>query len=235
MREIRVTLGFASLLCALILTVGAVTIARGATIAVNSLSDTSDPGNCTLREAIIAANTNIAVGACAAGSPYPEVDTISVAFSRFTCLMSGCTITLQSSLPTITEDVIITGGTAVFSGLVTINGANAFRVFDSQGNDVTIAHLAIVHGNAAGLADAGYGGAIHGSSQGGTLRLESLTFSGNHAKIRGGALYESGGTIALNNCTFDNNTSDSFGGAIDQIGGILIITNSTLSNNSASH
>jgi CSLREA domain-containing protein len=234
MKKRRLRLGFASLLCALNLTAaGTVTLAHGATIVVNSTADAADPGNCTLREAIIAANTNTPVGACTAGSPYPAVDTISVAFSRFVCLSSGCTIVLQSPLPTITEDVIITGGTGLFSGLVTINGANAFRVFDVQGNDVTIAHLALVNGNAVGLATSGYGGAILGSALGGTLRLNNMTFSGNHAQTRGGVLYESGGIVAVDNCSFDSNTVDSFGGAIDQTNGVLIISNSTLSNNFA--
>src|SRR3982750_1924972 len=235
MKRRQLRLGFASVLCALILTAaGMVTVAHGATIIVNSTANTADPGNCTLREAIIAANTNAPVGACAAGSPFPAVDTISVAFSRFVCLSSGCTIVLQSPLPTITEDVIITGGTGLFSGLVTINGANAFRVFDVQGNDVTIADLAVVNGSAVGLGTAGYGGAILGSTLGGTLRLNNITFSGNHAQSRGGVLYESGGTVAVDNCTFDSNTVDSYGGAIDQTNGVLIVTNSTLSNNSAS-
>src|SRR5436190_7077226 len=234
MKKTQLRLGFATILCALTLSAGGTaTTAHGATILVNSTADTADPGNCTLREAIIAANTNTPVGACPARSPYRAVDTISVAFSRFVCLSSGCTIVLQSLLPTITEDVIITGGTGLFSGLVTINGANAFRVFDAQGNDVTIARLAIINGSAVGLATAGYGGAILGSTLGGTLRLDSMTFSGNHAQSRGGVLYESGGTVVVNNCTFDNNAVDAFGGAIDQTNGVLIVSNSTLSNNSA--
>ena len=227
-------LGFISVLGALAAIAATVTLAHGATIVVNSLSDAPDPGNCTLREAITAANTNTTVGACAAGSPFPTADTISIAFSRFVCQISGCTIILQSPLPTITEDVIITGGTGILSGLVTINGANAFRVFDVQGNDVTIAHLAVINGSATGLATAGYGGAILGSTLGGTLTLDNMTFSGNHALIRGGVLYESGGTVVINNCTFDSNTVDSFGGAIDQTNGVLILTNSTISNNTAS-
>ncbi len=154
MKGRRLRLGFASVLCALTLTAGTVTVAHGATIVVNSVSDTADPGNCTLREAITAANTNTPVGACTAGSPYPAVDTITIGFSRLVCLTSGCTIALQSPLPTISEDVIITGGTGAFSGLVTINGGNAYRVFDVQGNDVTIAHLAVINGSATGVSTA---------------------------------------------------------------------------------
>src|SRR3954465_7457971 len=80
--------------------------AQANTISVNSLSDAADPGKCTLREAITAANTNTAVGACTAGSAYPAVDTITLNFSSSVCKFNGgCTINLTSPLPAITEDV----------------------------------------------------------------------------------------------------------------------------------
>src|SRR5262249_26620501 len=51
------------------LVVALATIARAATITVNSTADTlATDGNCTLREAILAANSDTAVDACAAGS-----------------------------------------------------------------------------------------------------------------------------------------------------------------------
>jgi CSLREA domain-containing protein len=106
----RVTLLLPLLVSALALAPGGATPAHASTIAVNSLSDGADPGKCTLREAIAAANTNAAVGACAAGSVFPEVDTITINFSRFICKQSGCTIILASPLPAITEDVTIAGG-----------------------------------------------------------------------------------------------------------------------------
>jgi CSLREA domain-containing protein len=87
-------------------------VAGAATITVNSAADTTaNDGVCTLREAIIAANTNTPSGAmageCAAGQASPTVDTIAFAIPG-----SGVhTITLGSALPDITDPVTIDGYT----------------------------------------------------------------------------------------------------------------------------
>lgn len=100
-----------------------------ATIVVNSTADTAaDDGVCTLREAIIAANTDTvsggAVGECAAGS---GADTIS-----FAGLAAGVqTITLTTELPPITAQVTIDGGTK--SGFVV--GGQPFVVLDCNAQD----------------------------------------------------------------------------------------------------
>jgi CSLREA domain-containing protein len=81
-------------------------------IVVNSTADVAaNDGQCTLREAITAANTNTASGAmageCAAGQALPTVDTIT-----FNIPGAGVkTITPLSSMPTITEAVTINGYT----------------------------------------------------------------------------------------------------------------------------
>src|SRR5436309_562666 len=95
----------AALTTALFLLAGS---ALASTITVNSTADTAaNDGVCTLREAIIAANTNTASGAmageCAAG--VAGLDTIAFAIPG-----SGVhTITPASSLPQITEAVLIDG------------------------------------------------------------------------------------------------------------------------------
>ena len=66
--KIVAALGAAFVLWGLLLAYGA-SPAQAATITVNSLADTTaDDGQCTLREAITAANTDNASGECAAGS-----------------------------------------------------------------------------------------------------------------------------------------------------------------------
>jgi len=95
--------------CAVILTLWA-GAAQAATITVNSTADVMvNDGVCTLREAIIAANTNTASGAmageCAAGTA--GLDTIAFAIPG-----AGVrTITPAPLLPTITEAVFINGYT----------------------------------------------------------------------------------------------------------------------------
>lgn len=207
------------------------------TINVNSVLDTSgDPSICTLCDAINAANTNAAAGGCAAGAMYPTMDIISISQSRFVCLPnpSACVIVLSSPLPTISEDVTITGITGITHWTPVINGANLYRVFDLGGVTVNISNINIINGNASGACPACYGGAINTSPLDTILSVSNVYFSGNHAQTRGGAIYMPRGTIVINNSTFYSNTTDSYGGAIDQTGGVLIITNSTLSNNTAS-
>ncbi len=93
-------------------------VAVAATITVNSAADTvnATDGVCTLREAIIAADTNTAsggvAGECAAGQASPTVDTIAFAIPG-----SGVhTITLTSALPEITDPVTIDGYTQPANG-----------------------------------------------------------------------------------------------------------------------
>ncbi|HEY6895516.1 MAG TPA: CSLREA domain-containing protein, partial [Rhodanobacteraceae bacterium] len=84
--------------------------AAGTTITVNSSGDAAaDDGECTLREAITAASTNLPSGAtggeCAAGLLPPIVDTIAFA------IPGGGVHTIQptSLLPAISEAVVIDG------------------------------------------------------------------------------------------------------------------------------
>jgi CSLREA domain-containing protein len=102
-----------------------------ATITVNSVADaTANDGVCTLREAITAANTNTASGAmageCLAGQAPLVVDTI--AFNITGGCATVCTITPATSLPTVTEPVVINGYTQPGSA------ANTFGV----GNNVVL-------------------------------------------------------------------------------------------------
>ena len=84
--------------------------AVAANITVNNNSDAvADDGLCTLREAIIAANTNLAsgvtAGECGAGDPLPIVDTIAFAIPG-----AGVhTIQPIDRMPNITEAVDING------------------------------------------------------------------------------------------------------------------------------
>lgn len=62
-------------------------LASAATIAVDSLADDLDAnGNCTLREAIQAANTDAAVDHCAAGQ---GADTIEIPAGTYTLAIAG--------------------------------------------------------------------------------------------------------------------------------------------------
>lgn len=87
--------------------------ASAATIVVTALGDAfGNDGVCTLREAITAANTNLASGGlsgeCAAGATGADTITFDVSIG---CSSQVCTIVPNSALPTISETVTIDGYT----------------------------------------------------------------------------------------------------------------------------
>ncbi|MCL4880380.1 MAG: hypothetical protein KJ064_27250 [Anaerolineae bacterium] len=72
-------------------------------------------------------------------------------------------------------------------------------------------------------------------SAGGSLTLDNLTLNGGDVgNDTGGALVNEGGTVTLNNVTFTNNHANT-GGAIDNENGSLTITDSTFENNQADY
>lgn len=81
--------------------------AQAATIAVTTTAMTSSPTECNLVDAVKAANTNIAVNACAAGDPLPATDNISLPAGTYnTALIDN--MTLPDAL-LISESVHLTG------------------------------------------------------------------------------------------------------------------------------
>ncbi len=199
-----------------------VTPVKAAAITVASKLDTADPGKCRLRDAITAANSNLAQGDCPAGSG--GVDTIGFSLG-VQCNLIPCTITLTGALPAVTEDLTINGNGT------TINGANAFRVFSLNAVTVKLSNLTIANGNVSGSS---FGGAI--SMAGGNLTLTNVFFSNNRA-ISGGAIYEANGALNVVNSNFSGNIAGvgGAGGAIFNGIGSLAVTDSVFNTNSAAN
>jgi hypothetical protein len=149
--------------------------AHAATITVNSPAD--DTTGCTLRNAIIAANTNTTQGSCSAGQAAPTVDVIN--FS----LATPATITLGSALPDLTEDVMITG-----PGMnqLTIDGADSYRPITTfSSTTISISGTTITNGlcdDTCGPASSA-GGAIHNAAN---LTLTDVALTNNTASVDGG-------------------------------------------------
>ncbi len=123
-------------------------LVRAATITVNSTADAiGDDGQCTLREAMIAANTNTpsgaAAGECAAGSAGMDVIAFSIAGTGVR------TLTVLSRLPTPTEPVTIDGytqpGASANSFVV---GNNAVLLVEIDGSSLPPAESLFVLGPA---------------------------------------------------------------------------------------
>jgi CSLREA domain-containing protein len=183
-------------------------LARAATITVQSTLDDTNPGHCTLREAINSANgASSGTGTCTAGT-----GTDTIGFS-----VTG-TITLGSTLPAIVsgETLTITGPTTTPG--IKISGGNAVQLMVvNSGATLKLQSLTMEDGMVtAGL---GEGGAILNS---GTLTVANSTLSGNHAT--GGPGTSGGGGFG----------GEGIGGAIfNNFTGTLTVTNSTFSANQA--
>jgi CSLREA domain-containing protein len=198
--------------------------AWAATITVNSLADDTDgtDGDCTLREAIISANTDTrsgtAAGECAAGS---GADLIDIGVS------SG-TVNLTGALPNLASNIAIEGsGADKFT--VRRDSGGDYRIFTVACCEVSISRITITNGK-----DFGTGGGIF--NNGGTLTITGSTISGNSAN-QGGGIYNFEGTLTITGSTISGNSA-SFGGGVfsnllaGEVG--TTITNSTISGNSAS-
>jgi CSLREA domain-containing protein len=200
--------------------------AAGLTYTVNSTADTDDgvcdATNCTLREAINAANAH-------AGA-----DTINFSVSG--------TITLGSASPTISDALTIDGA----GQTITLDGAHQHTVlFVPLGPSLSLKNLTIINGTSDECADPSHcdGGAIFTGFT--DVSITNCSFSNNSASGFGGAIANTAGTLVVTNSTFSNNTAGNTGAAIcggfcasggtQSISGSVTVTNSTFSNNHASN
>ncbi|UCC62760.1 MAG: DUF11 domain-containing protein [Anaerolineae bacterium] len=195
-------------------------MAHAATIAVTSTADTvADDGQCTLREAITAANTDTAsgdtAGECVAGSGDDAIDLTGV---------SG-TIHLTGSLPEIISNIVF-NGPGQNNLTVRRNTGGDYRICTIEVNAaVTISGLTLSSGRVVG----DHGGGIYSA---GTLTLSNSTVSANSAYLGGGIFNAPGGRLTLNGSTVSGNSAEQ-GGGIDNDQGVVELTNSVLSGNYA--
>jgi CSLREA domain-containing protein len=204
------------------------TTVPGTTIKVNTIEDEANTdGDCSLREAITAADTNAAVDGCDAGSDtYRDAIHFSIG--------EEATITLGSELPGITDPsgLNINGRRAK----ITVSGNDSVRVFSVEENaKLTLAKLTVADGFAATPDPDGAG--LRNDL--GTVKVINSTFSGNTVvgtgqDSRGGAI-NNGGLLTVVNSTFSGNSAQSRGGGIANQGAILRVTNSTFSGNSSAN
>ncbi len=172
---------------------------------------TVDGTNCTLADAITAANTDASAGNCPAGS---GADTITLQVD----------VTLSADLPQIASAITLEGGGHFISG----NNARRVLYIVNTGN-LTLNATTVKDGKAT--SDPAYGGGIY--NDGGTLTLTNSTVSGNTASYGGGGICNYG-TATLTNSTVSGNTASSDGGGIYNYVGTLTLNNSTVSGNTAS-
>lgn len=214
----------------------------GNTITVDSISDQSEPGFTTLREAVEDSNT------------------ISGAVIKFdeAVFAESKTITLEQGELLISSSTTIDGPG---KDLLTIDANNQSRVFTiedstSDSQAVYISGLTLTGGNGNSATADGRGGCVLNResltvnqtiitgciasgaggglwSLGGDLTINESTITENFAGRKGGGLYLRSATFEINNTTISNNRSDEGGGIYWERNVNAILNNSTLSGNKA--
>jgi CSLREA domain-containing protein len=197
-------------------------------ICVNTPLDAKkgNDGLCSLREAIIAANSDKSSGGkpgeCAKGN---GSDTILLPPDTYllTRTDNGNEDASQTGDLDITDNLNIIvdspGATIDASGITD-------RILHILSGDVTITGVAFKNGG----SNVDDGGGIRNS---GTLTLTNVTVSGNRATNNGGGIYSTG-TLILSKSTVSGNTAANDGGGLyNNAAGILTLNNSTVSGNAS--
>jgi len=213
--------------------------AQAATYTVNSILDPGvvagcDAIECTLREAIVAANAT-------ADNDIINFDPI--------VFNTAQTITLNGTRLTIANNGTLTiNGTG--ANQLTVSGNDVSQVFfinsgtTAEINNLTVSNANGGNQNGGGIANSGTltltnliisnsrttgsGGGVTNFS---TLTLNNSTVSGNSG-VNGGGITQFGITLTLNNSTVSGNTGRDGGGIFNN--GTTEINNSTISGNTAS-
>lgn len=224
----------------------AVAPAGAATIHVNTTADEMlVDGNCSLREAVAAANGDASFDACEAGS---GADTIEVPAGLYTIALAGAQEDLGSTgdldlLGPVTLQGAGAGSTIVDGGLLDrVFDVNPLSVVDSF--SVTVSGMTLQHGKVADLA-AMDGGCV---ASRGSLLLDAVVLDGctavrttpSGAMPRGGGLFNAG-TLHLQSSRISGSLADSAsfmdagagGGLYNLSTGVATLVDSTISGNGA--
>ena len=169
-------------------------------------------GEVSLREAIIAANTDAGVA---------DEIVLNAGTYGLTLGPSGDDSAARGDLD-ITDELTITGAGA---RTTSIDGMAADRVFELLGSTVTISGITIQNGSAAD----GGGIRLDASS---SLTLRDAAVSGNHASNVGGGIFVSG-VLTIERVAIEGNSADVGGGLYINNGVTGTIVNSTISGNTA--
>jgi CSLREA domain-containing protein len=236
-----------ALACALFLSVAS--FAKAATFVVTKTADTNDgvcDSDCSLREAIIAANNN------------PGADIITLPAGNYVLTIAGAdedasatgdlditdsvTINGAGAASTIVDaggivDRVfhILGGTVAFNDITIRNGLppsgeNGAGIFNASGN-LTLTRCVISGNTTTG------GGNGAGIFMDGFTLIDSTTISGNNTGGggNGGGVYDNSGAVTIQSSTIALNSAltNGDGGGIYNNANGMVLTNCTLNQNSA--
>ncbi|HVS62532.1 MAG TPA: choice-of-anchor Q domain-containing protein [Thermoanaerobaculia bacterium] len=192
--------------------------------------------DCSLREAIRAANDDIAVDACGSGS---LVDVITVPPGTYVLDLGQLSVSSVMTINGSGAGVTILDGDgssrilAISGGDLTLDGVTVRNGADSAGAGINVSSSTLMLSNSVvtGNQAIGDGGGINNSS--GTVTIVDTTVSENQAGRDGGGINSSSGTTALERVTLSGNDADVDGGGIQISDGTVSIVNGTISGNFA--
>jgi CSLREA domain-containing protein len=210
--------------------------AHAATITVTTVLDAdAADGFCSLREAILAANDDVAHNECPAGDG-PD----RIVFG----LTTPAEINLTADLPTITETLLIRGSGPL---QIIIDGADLYRLlnFDTPagGGWLGVERLTLYRGRAPGGGGGDGGGANIGAGETAFFRrvwfVENRSANGGGGLAVGSATGANQTTATVLECLFQSNVAEGAGGG----GGLLLagtdgevrVVRSTFVDNGADH
>ncbi len=173
-------------------------------IVVTTLTDElNNDGDCSLREAIRAANTNLQVDQCV---PAGGSDTITFSVSGIIPMAvagTGEDAALTGDYD-ITESLTIIGNGAANT---TISGNSMDRAFHIFAGTVSLSEMTISNGNPG----AAQGGGVYVG--GGSAALSNVTVL-NNTSLEGGGVYINAATLTISGSTIKGNTATNSGGGI---------------------
>jgi CSLREA domain-containing protein len=206
--------------------------ARAEEIEPTTLADDSVAnGNCTLREAVQAANADAQVDACLPGS---GADRIELLRGTHALSVSG-----PGEDASQTGDLDITGDLTVVGDLggSVVDGAGIDRIFHVHSGQLSLEIVTVKGGDPraeeAGVpvsATTGDGGAV--LLQAGALRVWRSTLAYNHA-VDGAAVASQGGAVNVETSTLSDNIATGGGGGVYAASAPVEITMSTVAGNGA--
>ncbi len=228
----------AAALAATLALLGAASTPAGAAqiVVTTTADDTTSNGNCSLREAFIAANTNGARDACPAGSNSVE-DEIVLASDAVYAL----TIPSAGNDNGFTGTLTVLNGGASFDLEITVAGDGLATISQDAVPDTGVLQLAsgatldlvgvvVQGGTLTGASKRGAGILV---STGSRLTLERCVIRENRAEDSGGGI-RSNGTVIIQDSVLENNSSANSGGALSKgSNSVTTIDGSLFANNTA--
>jgi len=197
------------LIAAALVLVAAPLTATHYTVTIFDDNDTTN-GNCSLREAIRAADTDAVVDACAAGS---GADLIT--------LPAG-TVTFDGGEETVhgTHGALTIAGPTGDPASATVSCTSSNRFLSLSSAQVTLQGFTVT------LCDSGTeeGGAL--DAVGSSLTLQDMVFASNHSAVKGGAVSYAwtgagSGSLRIDGSEFTENSADSGALILDPYGGAV--------------